>query len=163
MGQTWRSSFFAELHVCIFKLLPTSGMRHKVQFYAKFNRFEFRVYIHLDWLPYQCNFAHRWRENVFFYNFPKGISATLNANSIVNDLNSGRCSYFLSRYPWHQECLYKLHELQCRCWLSTTIDITKNGIVVPTWNDQPACFCCTLRKCLMEKHEFNRSFAATRN
>ena len=34
-------------------------MQHKVSFYAEFNKFEFRVFLLLDWLPYQSSQQER--------------------------------------------------------------------------------------------------------
>ena len=41
------------------------------------------------------SFTQSWRENSWIHTFPKGISAMWNANSIVQDLNSGHRIHFL--------------------------------------------------------------------
>ena len=56
--------------------------------YAKFNRFEFRLFLLLVWLPDQGQstqsallFTHCWRENNWIHTFPKGISAMWNESA----------------------------------------------------------------------------------
>ena len=66
-------------------LLTTAQQRNtkKVIFYAEVDRFEFRVFLLLNWLPYhgrrvQCPLllTHNHSENSWIHSFPKCISAT---------------------------------------------------------------------------------------
>ena len=88
----------------IYQPLRSGRMWHKVNFYAEFNGFEFRVFLLLDYLPNQgwrtqstLLFTHCWRENNWIHIFPKGISAMRNAISLAQDLNSCRRVHFLRR------------------------------------------------------------------
>ena len=70
----------------IYQPLRSDRIWHKVNSLAEFHRFEFRVFLLLDWLPHQgwrsqsaLLFTHRWRENNWIHTFPKGISAMWNA------------------------------------------------------------------------------------
>ena len=59
-------------------------------FLVEFNRFEFRVFLLIDWLPHQgwrtqsvLLFAPSRRENNWIHTFPKGFSSMWNAISLV--------------------------------------------------------------------------------
>ena len=53
----------------------TCRIWHKVNFWAEFNRFQFRVFLLLGRRTQSVLlFAHSWRENSWIHTFPKGIS-----------------------------------------------------------------------------------------
>ena len=68
-----------------------------------FNRIELRRFLFLNQLPYHCYsphssliFSHRWRrEDCWMHTFRKIINAMWNANTFVQDLNSGHWVHFL--------------------------------------------------------------------
>ena len=75
---------------------------HKVNLKAEFSRFQFRFFFLQGRLPKKgwrdqsaLLFIHCWREDYWIHTFPKGISTMWNANSLVQDLNSGCHIYFL--------------------------------------------------------------------
>ena len=87
-------------------------MWHKVKFKAKFDKFEFRLFLLLDWLPYQSwralstlLFVHSSKENHWIHFFPKGISIIWNTNSLVQVLNSG-CHVHIWWQPLHHRHLH---------------------------------------------------------
>ena len=66
----------------------------------EFNRFEFRVFLLLDWLPKHgwskqsiLLFNQCWIENYWIHPFPKSITPVWNSNSLIQDLNSCICAY----------------------------------------------------------------------
>ena len=90
--------------VCVCVCLFTQHLCLKQNFWAEFNRFEFRVFLFLDWLTYKSYrahstllFTHRWRENSWIHTFLKDISAMWNTNSLFKNLNSGYNVCFLQR------------------------------------------------------------------
>ena len=75
----------------------TSKMRNKVNFLAEYKWFEFRAFFLGDWPPQQgwrassdLLFTRCWWENNLIHEFSKDISVKWNANSCVQNLNSGR-------------------------------------------------------------------------
>ena len=77
------------IYIYIYKLLFKVRIRYKVNFYAAFKRFEFRVFL-LNWLSNHGQitqsiqlFTHIWRKNNCINTFPKGISDMWNAMSFV--------------------------------------------------------------------------------
>ena len=51
-------------------------------------------------------FMHSWRECSWIHVFPKDSSATLNANSLIQDLNSASQVYFTQWTSLYYECHY---------------------------------------------------------
>ena len=81
----------------------TNRMQHKVSFEVEFNRFEFKVLLLLDWLPYIT-----WRASLPYYVLPwgriagliiflKGISTFWDVNKLVQSLNSVLGAHFQRR------------------------------------------------------------------
>ena len=65
---------------------------------------ELRVFLLQDWLPYKNQrtksgllSTHSRRKNIWLLIFLKGIKATWNKNSLIQDLNLGHGVYFLQR------------------------------------------------------------------
>ena len=86
----------------IYQPLRSGRIWHKVNFYAEFNSFEFRVFhsprlVASPRLKNLVRPTHSWRENIWFHTFPKGISAMWNAISQVENLNSCRRVHILRR------------------------------------------------------------------
>ena len=81
--------------VCIYQCLRTDRIWHKINFYAKFNRFELRVFLLFDWL------LKSEKKNHWIYTFPKSIVTLWNANILVKGLNSGRSVHFQRRLTLH--------------------------------------------------------------
>ena len=62
---------------------------------------ELRVFFFQDWLPYQDQntqytllFTHTLKENGWMHTFLTSMSTMWNANSLIQDLNLGRCIHF---------------------------------------------------------------------
>ena len=78
-------------------------MRHKVNFYAEFNGVEFRIFLRLHWLSYQCKRAQFslqlsiHEENIWVYKFSKSIGSMWDAITIIQDLNLGLPVWFSTK------------------------------------------------------------------
>ena len=135
----------SKIQITIFTQPLRSGrIWHKVIFWAKSNRFEFRVFLLLDLLPHQgwstqsvLLFTHSWRESNWIHTFPKGISAMWNAISLVQDLNSCCRVHFLRWEPLHHGHLpmtVKKHLLKIQvtvCHLYWTFILFPVAVVLP--------------------------------
>ena len=89
----------------------TSRMQHKLNFYAEFNRFDFWVFFLLNQLQYQSwrtlsalLFTWSRREKNWIHMFH--TTKWNNINSLIQELNSGRCVHFLWWYPLHHKYIY---------------------------------------------------------
>ena len=66
MNKVWK------LIVCTSYIRVQEEDAKQSQLYAEFNRFEFRVFLLVDWLLYQIWRTHSWKENNWINTFPKG-------------------------------------------------------------------------------------------
>ena len=89
------------IYMYIFMNLPT--LPHEVNFLADFNRFEFMIFLLLDWWLKQEKsalsillFTRSWK-NIQIRIFPKCISAMWSDNSLVQVLNSSLFIHYLQR------------------------------------------------------------------
>ena len=108
------------IHICVYVYecvfthpFCLNRMWYKVNFSAEFNKFEVSFssprLVAKPRLKSQSDllFTHNRKENIWMHVFPLGIYAMGNANSLVQDLNSGRRVDFLGRKPLHHEHLLK--------------------------------------------------------
>ena len=92
------------IHIYIYIYIPLhqSRMQRKMNFKAKFNRFEYRFFLLLNWLQYQgwraqsaLLFTHSWWKNNSIHTFIKCMSPIWNENNFIKDLNPYHRIYFL--------------------------------------------------------------------
>ena len=102
----WFKSFeqlkFVHFYGCIFHIHFREQDATQGQFfYVGFNRFEFRVFLLLVWLPYQgwivqsVLSTHSLKETSRNHTFRKGTSAMWKANCLVKDLKLHHCVHSL--------------------------------------------------------------------
>ena len=94
MCHFWHISQVTSNDKYIYLPLKPSRMRHMVNFQEEINRFEFRVFLLLEWLPYLVKRAkstliltHTWREYNWIHICTKSIDPLENTNSLFLDLN----------------------------------------------------------------------------
>ena len=97
---------------CICQTPPFDQDATQGQFFRlEFNRFEFRLFLLVNRLPYQEKrvtllLSQSWKGNRRIHTFPKGVCAIWNINSLFQVLNSGPLVPFLRWKPFTSPTLH---------------------------------------------------------